>query len=138
MADPLQVEVVSADRVVWSGEAEQVIARTTEGDIGILSRHQPMLALLVPSAVEIITDSGEREIIAVDGGFISVDHNHVSILSEYATRGVVSLDEAERELAEATRKLDEGDQTEETRKHFLRASAQVKAARKQEGKQLSV
>lgn len=133
MADPLHVEVVSADRVVWSGEADQVVTRTTEGDVGILPRHQPMLALLVPNAVEIFSTDGPREIIAVDGGFVSVDHNRVAILSEFASAEEISLDSAERELAEANKKLDEGDQTEETRKHFLRASAQLKAAQKRHG-----
>jgi F-type H+-transporting ATPase subunit epsilon len=136
MADPLHVEVVSADRVVWSGDADQVIARTTEGDIGILPRHSPMLALLVPSGVEVFSTTGPREVIAVDGGFISVDHDRVSILTEYARLGEISLDDAERELAEATAKLDEGDQSDETRKHFLRASAQVKAAQKMAGQSL--
>ena len=49
---PLEVEVVSADRVVWSGDAINVIARTVEGDIGILPGHEPLLALLVPGACE--------------------------------------------------------------------------------------
>lgn len=133
MADPLHVEVVSADRVIWSGDADQIVARTTEGDIGILPRHSPMLGLLVPSGVEIFSTSGFREVIAVDGGFISVDHDRVSILTEYASLGEISLDQAERELAEATAKLDEGDQSDETRKHYLRASAQVKAAQKMAG-----
>lgn len=133
MADPLHVEVVSADRVVWSGEADQVIARTTDGDIGILPRHSPMLGLLVPSGVEIFSTTGPREVVAVDGGLLSVDHGRVSILSEYASVGEISLDQAERELANAIAKLDEGDQSEQTRKHFLRASAQVKAARKLAG-----
>lgn len=133
MADPLHVEVVSADRVVWSGEASQVVTRTTEGDIGILPRHQPMLALLVPNAVEIFATDGTREVIAVGGGFVSVDHNRVSILSEFASSGEISLERAERELAEAGKLLDDGDQSEETRKQFVRASAQVKAARKLNG-----
>lgn len=136
MADPLHVEVVSADRVVWSGDADQIVARTTEGDIGILPRHSPMLGLLVPSGVEIFSTSGSREVIAVDGGFISVDHDRVSILTEYASLGEISLDEAERELADAIAKLDQGDQSDETRKHYLRASAQVKAAQKMAGRSL--
>lgn len=132
MADPLHVEVVSADRVVWSGEADQVITRTTEGDIGIMPRHQPLLALLVPNAVEIFTTKGTREVVAVDGGFVSVDHDRVAILSEFATMTEVTLDEAERELGRAEKLLDEGDESPETRKLFLRASAQVKAAQKRQ------
>lgn len=134
MADTLQVKVVAADREVWTGEADQVIARTTEGDTGILPNHSPMLAVLVPSAVEVFTSHGEREIVAVDGGFISVDHNRVSILSEYAKLAEeISVDKAEKELAEANRMLDEGDESEETRRHFLRASGQLKAAQKRQG-----
>ena len=134
MADTLQVKVVAADREVWSGEADQVIARTSEGDTGILANHSPMLGVLVPSAVVIFATHGEREIVAVDGGFISVDHNRVSILSEYAKlAGEISVDQAEKELAEANRLLDQGDDSEETRRHYLRASGQLKAAQKRQG-----
>ena len=55
---PLRVKVVAADREVWSGEAVNIIARTTEGDIGILPGHEPILAALVPCAVTIITADG--------------------------------------------------------------------------------
>ena len=49
MADLLQIELVAADRVVWSGQASRVIARTVEGDLGVLSGHAPLLSLLVPA-----------------------------------------------------------------------------------------
>lgn len=131
MADPMQVEVVSADRVVWSGYASSIIARTVEGDIGILPGHEPVLGVLVPTGVEIITDDGRREIVAVGGGFISVAQERVSILSEYATMsGEINLRDAERELAEAQSKLDSGEEDDEIRKRYLRASAQVRAAQK--------
>jgi F-type H+-transporting ATPase subunit epsilon len=127
----MQVEVVSADQVVWSGESTNIIAKTVEGDIGILAGHSPVLAVLVPSAVEIVTPDGVREIVAVDGGFMSVAQGRVSILSEYARMaGEISLSAAERELAEAQARLDAGEDDDETRKHFVRASAQVKAAQK--------
>ena len=60
MSDPLQVELVAADRVVWSGEATMVIARTAEGDLGALPGHAPVLSILLPSVVEITTTDGER------------------------------------------------------------------------------
>ena len=63
----MQVEVVSADRVVWSGESHNVIAKTTDGEIGILPGHAPVLAVLQPSAVVIFCDDGKREVVAVDG-----------------------------------------------------------------------
>jgi F-type H+-transporting ATPase subunit epsilon len=131
MADPLEVQVVSAERVVWSGEAINIIARTTDGDIGILPGHEPVLAILVPSGVEIFSVDNHREIVAVDGGFISVGQGRVSILSEYARMAEdIDIPAAERELAEAQARLDDGDDDEETRKHFNRASAQVRAAEK--------
>src|SRR6476620_7072334 len=129
----MQVEVVSADRVVWSGQSSNIIAKTVEGDIGILPGHSPVLAVLEPGGVEIFSEDGNREVIAVDGGFISVSQGRVSILSEYAeVADEVSIGEAEHELAEAQRKLDSGDGTEEDHKHFQRATAQLRAAQKRQ------
>jgi F-type H+-transporting ATPase subunit epsilon len=133
MAEPMQVEVVSADRVVWSGKSSNIIAKTVDGEIGILPGHEPVLGVLVPSAVVIFCDEGTptREIVAVDGGFISVSQGRVSILSEYARMAdEVTVTEAEKELAEAQRVLDTGDGSDEDRKHFLRATAQLRAAQK--------
>lgn len=127
----LTVQVVSADGVIWSGPALSVIVRTTEGDLGVLPRHEPFLAALVPCAAEILSEAGNREIVAMDGGFISVAENRVSLLSQYATLAhEIQLAEAERELAAAQKRLDAGDTDEETMRHFHRASAQVKAAHK--------
>ena len=131
MADPMQVEVVSADRVVWSGKSYNIIAKTTDGDIGILPGHSPVLAVLEPSAVVIFCEDGTREVVAVDGGFISVSQGRVSVLSEYARMASeVTVAQAEKELAEAQRVLDSGDGTDEDRQHFLRATAQLRAAQK--------
>ncbi|MET0447527.1 MAG: F0F1 ATP synthase subunit epsilon [Aeromicrobium sp.] len=84
MADPIQVELVAADRVVWSGQASEVLARTVSGDLGILANHAPLLSLLVPGVVEIKPLDGDTVRAAVDEGFLSVADNHVSILSEDA------------------------------------------------------
>jgi len=84
MADPIQVELVAADRVVWSGQASEVLARTVSGDLGILANHAPLLSLLVPGVVEIRPLDGDTVRAAVDEGFLSVADNHVSILSEDA------------------------------------------------------
>jgi len=131
MADPMQVEVVSADAVIWSGEAANIIAKTVEGDIGILANHSPVLAVLVPSGVEIVCPNGNREIIAVEGGFLSVSRGRVSILSEYAKMAQeISLSQAEKDLAAAETAIDGGDDSDETHAKFLRATAQVKAAQK--------
>jgi F-type H+-transporting ATPase subunit epsilon len=83
VSDPLQVEMVAADRVVWSGEATMVSARTAEGDIGILSNHAPILSVMVAWPVEIRPVEGGRVWAAVGHGFLSVARNRVSILAEY-------------------------------------------------------
>jgi F-type H+-transporting ATPase subunit epsilon len=84
MADSsMQVELVAADRLVWSGEATMVIARTTEGELGVLARHTPLLSVLVPGVVKITTGNEDR-LAAVDGGFISVAGNRISLLAEHA------------------------------------------------------
>ncbi len=83
----LQVELVSADRVVWAGEATFIVARTVDGEIGILRGHTPVLSLLSEGKVEITPKSGAKLVASVDGGFISVAHDRVSILAEHAELG---------------------------------------------------
>ncbi len=136
--DVLFVEVVAADRRVWEGEALSVVARTTEGDIGIMANHEPLLALLVPCAAEILTKDGKREVLAVDGGFISVAENRVAILSQYGRLAhEILVEEAERERRAAWKRMNEGDNSEATRQHFNRAHAQLAAAKRAQQAQVS-
>ncbi len=125
---PLKVEIVSADRQVWAGDVINIIARTTEGDIGILPGHEPLMAALVPSVVNIVTSDGRSETLAVDGGFISVAEGNVWILSQDAVMGQeVTLDEAHRQLAELTTLRDAGDITDEQLQHLHILDAQIRA-----------
>ena len=78
----LHVSMVAADRVVWSGKAKEVMARTVEGDLGILSGHSPMMSLLNPGVVRIDSEDGETVRAVVGDGFISVANDEVSIISE--------------------------------------------------------
>src|SRR4051794_23709835 len=78
----MNVELVAPDRKIWTGEAEMVIARTTEGDIGILPNHEPVLAVLVESPVRIKRSAEDELVAAVHGGFLSVSRNGVSVLAE--------------------------------------------------------
>ena len=93
---PLSVKFVATEGLVWQGEVVSVLVRTTEGDIGIWSGHEPFMAALVPHGAEIVTDDGARHIIAVDSGFISVFDNHVSVLSAFGELAEeISLDNAD-------------------------------------------
>jgi F-type H+-transporting ATPase subunit epsilon len=78
----LTVEVVSPDKRVWSGEATMVSARTLEGDIGILPDHAPLLGVLVDGTVEIKAVGGEKHQFTINGGFLSVSNNRVSVLGQ--------------------------------------------------------
>ncbi len=77
----LSVHVVSADREVWTGDATQVVAKTVEGEIGILAGHEPMLSLLASGEVRVTTTGGEKVKVDAEGGFFSVDHDTVTIVA---------------------------------------------------------
>lgn len=78
------MSVVSAEKQVWEGSATQVIARTVDGQIGILSGHQPMLALLAEGEISVTTSGGEKITVEAEGGFLSVDHDTVTIIASKA------------------------------------------------------
>ena len=96
----LHVALVVPDRELWSGEATIVIAKTTEGDIGVLTGHSPVFGVLAEgSLVEIVGTDETRVRAAVSGGFLSVADDKVSILAAQARLGgEVDADEARREL----------------------------------------
>ena len=98
----LRVSLVVPDRELWSGEARTVIAKTTEGDIGVLSGHSPVFGILAEgSLVEILTEESAVRA-AVSGGFLSVADDQVSILAAQAQLGAkVDLEEARRDLSSA-------------------------------------
>jgi F-type H+-transporting ATPase subunit epsilon len=118
----MEVELVAPDRIVWSGEAEMVSARTTEGDIGILPNHEPMLGVLVEHPVK-IKRTGEDELVAaVLGGFLSVTRDRVSILAE----SVELPDEIDASAARS--ELDgAGSDDEEAKAAARRAAARLRA-----------
>jgi F-type H+-transporting ATPase subunit epsilon len=80
----LQVELVSAEARVWSGEARMVIARTTEGEMGVLTGHAPTLAVLAAGQVQIHAENGESLVAEVEDGFLSIDHDRVTVVSDTA------------------------------------------------------
>ncbi len=108
----LEVKVVAADGEIWSGLAAQVIARTTIGEIGILPRHEPVLALLADGEVRVTMPDASLVRIAVHEGFLSVDSETVSILADSAElAGDIDVARAEAALARA--RADEADAASE-------------------------
>ncbi|QCR19679.1 F0F1 ATP synthase subunit epsilon [Agrococcus sp. SGAir0287] len=80
----LAVSIVSAEAEVWSGEASQVIARTVEGEIGILAGHEPVLAVLGSGQVRVTPVDGSVIAVEAAEGFLSVDHDRVEIVARHA------------------------------------------------------
>lgn len=129
MAPPLDVAVVAADGMVWEGQAVSVIARTTEGDIGILANHTPLMAALVPCAVQITRVDGVTEVVAVSDGFVSVFNNHVSLLSAFGEiASEISVDQARSTIAHLHEVVDAGEADHDQVRAYNHAIAQVRAA----------
>lgn len=96
----LHVELVAPDRKVWSGTASMVVARTLDGEIGILPGHTPVLGVLQTGPVRVNKTDGGVVMAAVHGGFISVAADQVSILAEEAELAEeIDVAAAEAELA---------------------------------------
>ena len=121
----LQVELVSPERILYSGEAEMVVCRTvTGGEVAFLANHAPFLAALEPGVVRVKTDGGE-EVAAVHGGFVEVRDNRVIILSYVAELAKdIDVSRAERAKDAAT-----GDD-EEAVAARARAEARLNAAKR--------
>lgn len=81
----LKVQLVAADREVWSGEARMVSAATPEGSLGVLPGHEPFLSLLADGPVSVQGADGEQVVADVSSGFLSVDHDLVTIVAQQVT-----------------------------------------------------
>lgn len=129
MSATFRVEIVSASRLVWEGEATQLNATTTQGEIGIMANHIPLIATLAPGMAEVVTSDGHRQVVAIDGGFVSVSSTGTSIISPYAELAAeYDVDQARRALQELRKMRDAGDNSISTTTSYQRALAQVKAA----------
>ena len=119
MAD-ITVELVAVERMLWSGTASIVTAQTTEGEIGVLSGHEPMLGQLRENGVVTIRPTdGDRLVAGVQGGFLSVSPEKVTILADYA----IWADEVDASQAES--QLQDEDETVRAR-----AEASLNAVRR--------
>jgi F-type H+-transporting ATPase subunit epsilon len=122
----LQVELVSPERILWSGEADMVVARTTDGDIAFLTGHAPFIGALGIGAVTIEEPGGSQTKVAVHGGFVEVSNNKVTILSDVAEL-VGDIDaaraQAAKERAEAAYRAEPSDENDAAlRRALLRSS----------------
>ncbi|MEU8378175.1 F0F1 ATP synthase subunit epsilon [Streptosporangium sp. NPDC048865] len=121
----LRVGVVSPEREIWSGEADMVIAKTVDGEIGIMPKHAPVLGVLVEGGLlKIKRGGGEADLVAaVHGGFLSVADDEVSILAELAELG------SEVDVARAKNALERAQASVEANQEDADAAAEAKRAR---------
>jgi F-type H+-transporting ATPase subunit epsilon len=83
VARQVHVEIVSVEELVWSGEADMLVARTTEGELGVMPGHAPLLGQLAePSQVRLKLSNGQEQAYDVSGGFLSVTESGATVLAE--------------------------------------------------------
>ena len=125
----LAVELVSPERILWSGEAEMVVARTTDGDIAFLTGHAPFIGALGIGVVTIQQVGGEKVAVAVHGGFVEVSDNKVTILSDVAELSTdIDAARAKAALERAEAALRESPDADEHRAARRRAEIRVELA----------
>ena len=128
---PLTVELVSAERKVWSGEANFVVARTLDGELGILPGHISLLGVLAEGFTVRITggEAGDGIEAAAHGGFLSVSNDVVTILTEIAELSTeIDVDRARAALDRATAAAAAGDDEVASESAAARARARLAAA----------
>ncbi len=128
----LQVDLVSIERELRSAEADSVIARTVDGEIGILTGHEPLVSLLADGVVRVTGGSDGDWSAAVSGGFLSVAKDRVSILAERAVLAEdIDVSAARAAADEAQRAVDaapDDDDRERAAADLVYARAQLRAA----------
>lgn len=125
MAMTLHCDIVSAEEAIFSGLAEMVVAHGTQGDLGIVYGHAPLLTALEPGPVRVKLQGGEEQVYYVSGGYLEVQPGMVSILADTAVRAG-DLDEAS--ALEAQREARAALENKSGEIDYGRAAAQLAAA----------
>jgi F-type H+-transporting ATPase subunit epsilon len=107
MAMTVHCDIVSAEKQIFSGLVEMVVAAGTEGDLGISYGHAPLLSGLQPGPIRVVTQSGEEEVFYISGGYVEVQPHGVTVLADTALRAedmdeaaaIQAKEEAEKSIA---------------------------------------
>ena len=126
MANTIHVDVVSAEESIYSGEAEFVVLPGVMGELGIYPKHTPLLTQIKPGAVRIkVPGEAEETLVFVQGGFLEVQPNVVTVLADTAIRAH-DLDEAK--ALEAKAKAEEAMQRKLSAEEIAKAQAELASA----------
>jgi F-type H+-transporting ATPase subunit epsilon len=135
MANTIQVDVVSAEELIFSGVAEFVVLPGVVGELGILPGHTPLLTQIKPGAVRMkLPGQSAEEFVFVQGGFLEVQPQHVTVLADTAIRAKdldeVAALEAKRAAEEAMQNKTSGEEIAQAEAELAGALAQLEAIRK--------
>jgi F-type H+-transporting ATPase subunit epsilon len=135
MANTIQVDVVSAEELIFSGPAEFVVLPGVVGELGILPGHTPLLTQIKPGAVRMkLPGTAEEEFVFVQGGFLEVQPQHVTVLADTAIRAKdldeVAALEAKKAAEEAMQNKTSGEEIAQAEAELAGALAQLEAIRK--------
>lgn len=133
MAMTMHCDIVSAERSIFSGRVEMVVATGTLGDLGVAPGHAPLITGLIPGPVRLIKDGGDEEVFYVSGGYLEVQSGVVTLLTDTALRAddvdeaaaVEAMAEAERAMQDSSAELDYGTAAAQ----LAEAAAQLRALR---------
>lgn len=134
MAMTMHVDIVSAEKEIYSGTVTQVFAPAEMGEVGVMPRHAPMLSTLKAGVVRVVPQDGEEQTFYVSGGVLEIQPHVVTILSDTALRAA-DIDEAAaleaKSRAEATMKEKASDMDyAKAKSELLEAVAQIEALKK--------
>ena len=105
----LYLKVVTPDKLFFEGEIDMLVARTIEGDVGILLNHSPLVTILDIGRL-VIKDGDERKVAACAGGYIDVRNNNITVVSDACEwEDEIDINRAERARERASKKLEDKD-----------------------------
>jgi len=134
----IRLEIVSAEKAIYSGEATMVVAPGKDGDLGIAPKHTPLLTTLRPGEVEVHKEGEDKEYIYVTGGILEVQPHMVTILADSATHSdeldEVAALEAKNQAEQALKGADKKEDLEQAQAQLAEAAARYSAVRKLKGK----
>ena len=134
MAITTHLDIVSAEKEIFSGIVEMVVATADLGEVGITPGHAPMLALLKPGEIRVTLPGGNEEIFYVSGGMLEVQPRYVTVLADSVERArdldeaeaIAAKDRAEKAIASKHAEIDYSTAAAE----LARAVAQIRAIQK--------
>jgi len=134
MSMTMHVNIVSAEREIYSGTVTQVFAPAAMGEVGVMPRHAPMLSTLKAGIVRVVPQDGDEQTFYVSGGILEIQPHMITILSDTALRAA-DIDEAAaleaKARAEATMKEKASDMDyAKAKSELIEAVAQIEALKK--------